>query len=86
MALAHAKQLRSPGQRWAYNSLVSNQFETGAFVGTIVDKTASVTGFNGDTWPAVIVRVEGNAHYTGASTFIHEAGDVTSEAGFTMGV
>lgn len=86
MALAHAKQLRSPGQRWAYNSLVSNQFGTGAFVGTIMEKITSVTGFNNDIWPAVIVRVEGSAHYTGAMTFIHESGDITSEAGFTMGV
>ncbi|KAL4791050.1 hypothetical protein BDV19DRAFT_393539 [Aspergillus venezuelensis] len=86
MALAHARRRRDPGQRWAYNSLVSNRFETGAFVGTIVDENASVTGFNGSEWPAVIVRVEGNAFYTGALTFVHEAADVTSESGFTMGI
>ncbi|KAL4990825.1 hypothetical protein BDW68DRAFT_22116 [Aspergillus falconensis] len=86
MALAHAKGVRGLAQRWAYHSLVSNQFATGAFVGTIVDQSVSVTGFNGDNWPAVIVRVEGSAYYTGAMTFMHEVGDVTSEAGFKMGI
>ncbi|KAL4788397.1 hypothetical protein BJX76DRAFT_176460 [Aspergillus varians] len=86
MALAHAKRIRRPGQRWAYNSLVSNCFKTGAFVGTIANENAAVTGFNGDSWPAVIVRVEGNSYYTGAMAFVHEVGDVTSEAGFMMGV
>ncbi|RDW78583.1 putative proline racemase [Aspergillus mulundensis] len=86
MALAHAKGIRRPSQRWAYNSLVSNQFRTGAFQGTIVDQGASVTGFNGDNWPAVIVRVEGSAYYTGAMTFMYEEGDVASKAGFTMGI
>ncbi|KAL4921502.1 hypothetical protein BDW62DRAFT_174799 [Aspergillus aurantiobrunneus] len=85
-ALAHAKGFRGPGQRWAYNSLVSNRFRTGAFVGSIVDEDARVTGSNGDTWPAVIVRVEGNAYYTATMTFMHETGDVTSEAGFAMGI
>ncbi|KAL5000336.1 hypothetical protein BDV10DRAFT_200106 [Aspergillus recurvatus] len=86
MALAHAKGARGVAQRWAYNSLVSNLFATGAFVGTIVDQDVSVTGFDGDNWPAVIVRVEGSAYYTGAMTLMHEEGDVTSEAGFTMDV
>ncbi|KAL6239746.1 hypothetical protein BDW75DRAFT_102523 [Aspergillus navahoensis] len=86
MALAHAKGDRGLAQRWAYNSLVSNRFATGAFVGTIVDQNVSVTGFKGDHWPAVIVRVEGSAYYIGSMTFMHELGDVTSEAGFTMGI
>jgi hypothetical protein len=86
MALAYAKGMRGLGQRWAYNSLVSNRFKAGAFVGTIADTDTSVTGFNHSTWPAVVVRVEGNAYYTGAMTFVHEQGDVTSDAGFILDI
>ncbi|KAL4768228.1 hypothetical protein BDW60DRAFT_225899 [Aspergillus nidulans var. acristatus] len=86
MALAHAKGVRGLAQRWVYNSLVSNQFATGAFVGTLVDQNVSVTGFKGNNWPAVIVRVEGSAYYTGVMTFLQEEGDVTSEAGFIMNI
>ncbi|KAL4909248.1 hypothetical protein BDW74DRAFT_79117 [Aspergillus multicolor] len=86
MALVHAKGIRRPSQSWAYNSLISNQFRTGAFKGTIVDHDAIVTGSNGDSWPAVTVRVEGSAYYTGAMSFMYEEGDITSQAGFTMGI
>jgi proline racemase len=84
VALAHAKGIRGPDQKWAYNSLVSNHFKTGAFVGTIAEEDVSVTGYSGDSWPAITVRVEGKAYYTGAMTFVQEPGDVTSEAGFTI--
>ncbi|KAL5343589.1 hypothetical protein BJX70DRAFT_115286 [Aspergillus crustosus] len=84
VALAHAMGTREPDQKWAYNSLVSNQFKTGVFVGTVAEEDVSVTGHSGDSWPAIIVRVEGNAYYTGAVEFVQEAGDVTGEAGFTI--
>lgn len=80
MALAHAKKLRPVGQKWAYNSIVSNHFDMGAFVASIVDDKASVGGSK----EAVIVRVEGKAYYTGTSTFILEEGDLTSACGFTL--
>ncbi|KAL4924189.1 putative proline racemase [Aspergillus undulatus] len=86
MALAHTRRRRGLGERWAYNSIVSNRFRNGAFVGTIVDEDVNVIGFNGGNWPAVIVRVEGSAFYTGAVTFVHEADDVTSESGFAMAI
>ncbi|KAJ0426569.1 hypothetical protein BJY00DRAFT_91972 [Aspergillus carlsbadensis] len=86
MALAHAKELRGIGQRWAYNSVVSNRFETGAFVATIVEKNVRVKGLEAETWPAVVVRVEGHAFYVGAMTFVQEPGDITSEAGFTLDI
>lgn len=80
MALAYAKKLRSVGQKWAYNSIVSNHFGTGAFVASIVDDNARVGGSK----EAVIVRVEGKAYYTGTSNFILEEGDLTSASGFTL--
>ncbi|PYH88525.1 Diaminopimelate epimerase-like protein [Aspergillus ellipticus CBS 707.79] len=83
MALAYAKGERRRGQRWAYNSLVSNHFGTGAFVGGIVEtgvqQAAIMSGRE-----AVVVRVEGGAYYTGTSSFIVEAGDSTSHSGFSM--
>ncbi|KAJ5906956.1 uncharacterized protein N7473_003872 [Penicillium subrubescens] len=80
MALAHAKKQRSVGQKWAYNSIVSNRFGTGAFVASIVDDNVSVGGSK----EAVTVRVEGKAYYTGTSNFILEEGDLTSTSGFTL--
>ncbi|CAG7916136.1 unnamed protein product [Penicillium olsonii] len=85
MALAHAKGLRPSDQIWAYNSLVSNRFDTGAFTATIVEEGILLQGNNGPDRQAVLVRVEGKAYYTGALTFIVEKDDVTSESGFTMG-
>lgn len=80
MALAHAKKLRPVGQKWAYNSIVSNHFGTGAFVASIVDDNVRVGGSK----EAVIVRVEGKAYYTGTSNFILEEGDLASATGFTL--
>lgn len=75
MALAHAKGTRDVGQRWAYNSLVSNHFGAGGF-------SAEITDVNGVEH--VVVRVEGQAFYTGTSTFLVEDGDIISSSGFTM--
>lgn len=83
MALAHAKGVRDVGQRWAYNSLVSNHFGTGMFNAEIAER-ASINGADGMPIESVVVRVEGQAFYTGASTFVVEDGDVTSSSGFTM--
>lgn len=83
MALAHAKALRDIGQRWAYNSLVSNYFGAGAFSAEIAGRT-TVKGPDGGSIDSVIVQVEGQAFYTGTSTFVVEDGDVTSSSGFTM--
>ncbi|KAI9933041.1 hypothetical protein ASPWEDRAFT_115815 [Aspergillus wentii DTO 134E9] len=74
MALAHAKGLRPAGQRWAYNSLVSNHFGEGSFSAEIVE----------DLKDSVVVQVEGQAFYTGTSIFVVEEGDATSSSGFTM--
>jgi proline racemase len=72
--------LRPVGQKWAYNSIVSNHFDTGAFVASIVDDNVRVGGSK----EAVIVRVEGKAYYTGTSNFILEEGDLASATGFTL--
>ncbi|GLA43678.1 hypothetical protein AnigIFM63309_001609 [Aspergillus niger] len=84
MALAHAKGERSVGQRWAYNSVVSNHFQTGAFEAEIVETGLRVEGGNAPAKDAVVVRVEGRAYYTGTSSFMVEEGDVTSHGGFVM--
>lgn len=73
MALAHSKGNRPIGQKWAYNSLVSNHFGTGSFCAEIVEILANDT---------VVVKVEGRGYYTGTANFILEDGDVTN--GFTM--
>ncbi|GCB21343.1 trans-L-3-hydroxyproline dehydratase [Aspergillus awamori] len=84
MALAHAKGERSVGQRWAYNSVISNHFQTGAFEAEIVETGLRVEGGNAPAKDAVVVRVEGRAYYTGTSSFMVEEGDVTSHGGFVM--
>lgn len=83
MALAFAKGQRSIGQRWAYHSLVSHFFDTGAFTAEIVD-VVDLPGDGAVNNQGVIVQVEGKAYYTGTSAFIVEDGDVTSSSGFTM--
>ncbi|KAL4892079.1 hypothetical protein BDV59DRAFT_202971 [Aspergillus ambiguus] len=83
MALAHAKGLRPVGQRWAYNSVVSNHFGAGAFTAEIVEEV-SIDGMRGEPMQAVVVRVEGQAFYAGTATFMVEEGDPTSFSGFSM--
>ncbi|KAH3367728.1 hypothetical protein KXV52_002745 [Aspergillus fumigatus] len=83
MALAYAKGLRSLGQRWAYNSLVSNRFGTGAFSAEIVEEV-TIDKVDGGCLNAVVVQVEGQAFYTGASVFAVEHEDRISSSGFTM--
>ncbi|KAF5860598.1 hypothetical protein ETB97_001372 [Aspergillus alliaceus] len=83
VALAYEKGLRKPGQKWAYNSLVSNNFGTGAFTAEIVDES-SITDAQGKRIRSVVVKVGGQAFYTGAMTFAVEDGDAVSSSGFTM--
>ncbi|KAE8356696.1 hypothetical protein BDV28DRAFT_126755 [Aspergillus coremiiformis] len=83
VALAYEKGLRKPGQQWAYNSLVSNHFGTGAFTAEI-DHEQSLTGAHGKQIRSVIVKVGGQAFYTGAMTFTAEDEDAVSSRGFTM--
>ncbi|KAA8902970.1 hypothetical protein TRICI_005776 [Trichomonascus ciferrii] len=81
MALAHSKGCRPLGQKWAFNSLVSNHFGTGAFCAEIVE-TTKLEGPAAPSKDAVIVKVEGKGYYTGTVNFILEEGDITD--GFTM--
>lgn len=85
MALAHAKGLRRVGDRWTYHSVVSNAFGgEGGFTASITDEV-DILGSHGEVVAkGVNVRVEGKAFYTGSSTFVAEAGDVTSESGFSL--
>lgn len=83
MALAHAKGVRDVGQRWAYNSLISNHFGTGMFCAEITEGII-INDADGKSIGSVMVQVEGQAFYTGTSTFVVENGDVTSSNGFTM--
>lgn len=85
MALAYAKGLRPVGQRWAYNSIVSNHFGAGTFSAEIVGKT-TIDGPDGSSIESVVVQVEGQAFYTGTSTFLVEDGDAMSSSGFTMNI
>ncbi|KAL2012402.1 hypothetical protein VTN00DRAFT_5120 [Thermoascus crustaceus] len=84
MALAYAKGLRKPGQRWTYHSLVSNAFAgNGGFTASIVEEV-EIAGGEGIKANGVLVRVEGQAYYTGSSTFIVEEDDPISVKGFSM--
>lgn len=83
MALAHAKGLRGVGQRWTYNSLVSNAFGEGMFDATIVEEV-DIEGGKGVSAKGVAVAVEGQAFYTGTSTFVVEDGDAIGSSGFSM--
>lgn len=84
MALANSKHIREPDQQWAYNSFVSNHFNTGTFTASILEGTTRVHMINGGIKDAVTVRVQGNAFYTGAATFTVEERDVIGEKGFSI--
>ncbi|KAJ5739817.1 hypothetical protein N7533_012601 [Penicillium manginii] len=84
MALAHEKKLRAKGQAWAYNSLVSNHFNTGAFTATIVEEGIPIEGQNSETRHGVVIYVQGNAYYTGTLSFTVEEEDLIGESGFVL--
>ncbi|KAE8149608.1 putative proline racemase [Aspergillus avenaceus] len=84
VALAYEKGVRKAGQKWAYNSLVSNHFGTGSFTSEIAGEESLVDA-DGKPMRAVTVKVGGRAFYTGAATFMVEDADEVSRNGFTMG-
>lgn len=84
LALGHKKGLRVKGEPWAYNSLVSNYFNAGAFTGTIVEEGIPIEGNNSETRHGVIIRVKGNAYYTGTMAFSVEELDPIGDSGFVL--
>jgi trans-L-3-hydroxyproline dehydratase len=79
MALAHAKLGIPLFQRRAFNSFVSNVSEgRGAFVGANVEEV-DVEGGYGLSARGVVARIEGDAFYTGATTFVLEPKDPVRE-------
>ncbi|KAJ9602237.1 hypothetical protein H2200_013357 [Cladophialophora chaetospira] len=80
-ALAYCKGEREAGISWTYHSLVSTRGLGPPFVGTIEPETIETN----EGRPAqVCVRVEGQAFYTGFSTFSVEPADPLGDAGFVF--
>lgn len=79
VALAVAKGQRRVGESWTYHSLVSRA--QGGYKGGFVGK--AVEEFTHDGVKGVRVEVSGQPYYTGASTFVSEAGDGVG-AGFSF--
>lgn len=85
MALAHAQGVAKLHERRAFHSFVSNDTRAngrGAFIGTNVEEV-DIAGGTELSAKGVIVRVEGEAFYTGAVTFVREECDPISD-GFSM--
>ncbi|ETS79374.1 hypothetical protein PFICI_09227 [Pestalotiopsis fici W106-1] len=75
MALAHAKGESQLFERHAFNSFVSAASNgRGAFIGSNVEEVAIASG-HGLSTKGVVVRIEGEAFYTGAVTFLKEPED-----------
>ena len=71
IAAAYARRILGKGDDWTYHSVVSNAFESeGGFVGRVEAVVPVSVERDG-----VVVRTEGTAWYTGASTFTAEKGD-----------
>jgi trans-L-3-hydroxyproline dehydratase len=80
IAVAYARRRLGKGDAWTYHSVVSNAFEgEGGFVGR-VEAVVPVTV----VCEGVVVRTEGKAWYTGASTFTVEKGDKLGYLGFDL--
>jgi len=80
MATAYARRILRKGDAWTYHSVVSNAFEgEGGFVGR-VEAVVPVSPER----EGVVVRTEGKAWYTGASTFTVEKGDKLGDLGFNL--
>jgi trans-L-3-hydroxyproline dehydratase len=73
MALAHAQGMPL-GQHRQFHSFVSNAFGKGAFSGSSVEQIR-IDGGHGQSAEGVLVRIEGEAFYTGAATFVVEPED-----------
>ncbi|KAJ9156431.1 Trans-L-3-hydroxyproline dehydratase [Pleurostoma richardsiae] len=83
MALAYAKGACRLRERRAFNSFVSNASAgRGAFVGSNVEEV-DIAGGHGVSAKGVVVRIEGEAFYTGATTFVIEPEDPVEE-GFSV--
>ena len=79
MALAHAKLGTPLFQRRAFNSFVANASGgRGAFVGANVEEV-DVEGGYGLSARGVVAKIEGDAFYTGATTFVLEPEDPVRE-------
>ncbi|QDS70997.1 hypothetical protein FKW77_007730 [Venturia effusa] len=78
VALACAKGERKMGEKWSYHSLVSRAFGGGAFVGEPVEEVR-LPNLHGREINAIIVKVEGQAYYTGFNTFVVEDDDPLAE-------
>ncbi|KAK5008593.1 hypothetical protein LTR28_003767 [Elasticomyces elasticus] len=84
VALAYAKGARALGQRWTYHSLLSNACGgKGAFVGAPCAEV-EIGGAEGIAKRGVRVKIEGQAFYTGFSSFIVETHDFLPQGGFAF--
>ena len=81
-ALAYCKGERDSGVPWAYHSLVSNRELGPPFIGTIEHETSG--GTSKRKTAQVHVRVDGQAFYTGFSTFSVEREDPLGDSGFVF--
>lgn len=83
MALAHAKGISPLFERRAFHSFAFNSSaRRGAFVGSNVEEV-DIEGGHGLSVRGVVVRIEGEAFYTGATTFVMEPEDPIKE-GFSI--
>lgn len=84
IATAYARRKLEKGDAWTYHSVVSNGFRgEGGFVGR-VEAVVPVSGIGEGVDEGVVVRTEGKAWYTGASTFMVEKGDTLENLGFNL--
>ncbi|KAF8848244.1 putative proline racemase [Acephala macrosclerotiorum] len=84
VALAYARGERKLGERWAYHSLLSTVSNgQGPFVGSPVEEI-EIPGGKGVGSRGVVVKTEGRAYYTGATTFTLEGVDQISSTGFKI--
>jgi trans-L-3-hydroxyproline dehydratase len=82
VALAYAKGQRKLNEPWRYHSLVSKAGLGPAFTGTLVEVLGGHEDIIG---PQIMVKVEGQAFYTGCSTFSVEENDPLGDDGFVFG-
>ncbi|KIW87562.1 uncharacterized protein Z519_11886 [Cladophialophora bantiana CBS 173.52] len=90
-ALAYREDARAVNQSWAYHSLVSRLGIGPPFIGTIIGPTMNDQNPHEDDGSSstsedmrVRVKVEGQAYYTGFSTFAVEKEDPLGDSGFAF--
>ncbi|KAF2667107.1 Diaminopimelate epimerase-like protein [Microthyrium microscopicum] len=82
-ALAHAKGILPPDNKWTYHSLVSVAHDgVGAFIAKLACNNNDRTARGADD--SVKIQIEGSAFYTGFATFLAEPTDIISNAGFEL--